>query len=49
MHPLSGALNLPYVPTSVTRGALIAHIIIIFYLKRSAVQGSVRVIYTLSV
>ena len=25
MHPLSGALNLPYVPARVTRGALVAH------------------------
>ena len=25
MHPLSGALSLPYVPARVTRGALIAH------------------------
>ena len=25
MHPLSGALPLPYVPASVTRGALVAH------------------------
>ena len=25
MHPLSGALPLPYVPARVTRGALIAH------------------------
>ena len=25
MHPLSGALPLPYVPTRVTRGALVAH------------------------
>ena len=25
MHPLSGALPLPYVPGSVTRGALAAH------------------------
>ena len=26
MHPLSGALPLPYVPARVTRGALVAHI-----------------------
>ena len=26
MHPLSGAVPLPYVPARVTRGALIAHI-----------------------
>ena len=25
MHPLSGALPLPYVPARVTRGALVAH------------------------
>ena len=25
MHPLSGALSLPYVPALVTRGALVAH------------------------
>ena len=25
MHPLSGALSLPYVPERVTRGALVAH------------------------
>ena len=25
MHPLSGALPLPYVPERVTRGALVAH------------------------
>ena len=25
MHPLSGALPLPYVPARVTRGALLAH------------------------
>ena len=25
MHPLSGALPLPYVPVRVTRGALVAH------------------------
>ena len=25
MHPLSGALPLPYVPAHVTRGALVAH------------------------
>ena len=25
MHPLSGALHLPYVPVRVTRGALVAH------------------------
>ena len=25
MHPLSGALPLPYVPVPVTRGALVAH------------------------
>ena len=25
MHPLSGALSLPYVPATVTRGALIPH------------------------
>ena len=25
MHPLSGALPLPYVPTCVARGALVAH------------------------
>ena len=25
MHPLSGALPLPYVPALVTRGALVAH------------------------
>ena len=25
MHPLSGSLPLPYVPASVTRGALVAH------------------------
>ena len=25
MHPLSGALPLPYVPACVTRGALVAH------------------------
>ena len=25
MHPLSGALPVPYVPASVTRGALVAH------------------------
>ena len=25
MHPLSGALLLPYVPARVTRGALVAH------------------------
>ena len=25
MHPLSGALHLPYVPARVTRGALVAH------------------------
>ena len=25
MHPLRGALPLPYVPASVTRGALVAH------------------------
>ena len=25
MHPLSGALSLPYVPARVTRGALVAH------------------------
>ena len=25
MHPLSGALALPYVPARVTRGALVAH------------------------
>ena len=25
MHPLSGALPLPYVPASVTRDALVAH------------------------
>ena len=26
LHPLSGALPLPYVPARVTRGALVAHI-----------------------
>ena len=25
MHPLSGALPLPYVPARVTRGAFVAH------------------------